>query len=411
MEINLALKKLFSLHQFGIKLGLESTLQLLNMIGNPHQKLKCFHVAGSNGKGSTCSFIASILMEMGFKVGLYTSPHFVKFNERIRVNGETISDDYVANFISQLDSYIDLQSPTFFELTTALAFKYFAEQKVDFAVIETGLGGRLDSTNVINPLVSVITSISLDHTAILGDTLEKIAFEKAGIIKEGIPTILGKLPERAEGTIVKIANERRSQVYSLHHFAMHKESSVVIESGTGNFHLYTTPLKGEHQLINSAMAAKAILETLEVQNLVLISRGIRNVIRNSGIQGRYEILSKKPRIILDSAHNSEGVVSFLKEFHKEQHCYDNRYLIFGSMSDKDYPEMLRLLKPFFSQILITKVEIDRAAGIDELQDALGTIGVSGKVLANPIDFISEFLQKNSNDCLAVVWEVCTCLAK
>ncbi|MFA7229307.1 MAG: Mur ligase family protein, partial [Melioribacteraceae bacterium] len=193
-RIQSALNLLFSLHQFGIKLGLDNMTALLDHIGNPHSGLKMIHIAGSNGKGSTASFIASILMEAGFKVGLYTSPHFVKFNERIRINGVMIDDNSVAEFVDGLREYISEKKPTFFEITTALAFHYFLHQKVDYAVIETGLGGRLDATNVITPLASVITSISLDHTEHLGETIEKIAAEKGGIIKPGAKLFTGIMP-------------------------------------------------------------------------------------------------------------------------------------------------------------------------------------------------------------------------
>ena len=169
MDIQSALNKLYSMHQFSIKLGLERIENLLDHLYNPHEKLTCFHIAGSNGKGSTASFLASILMEAGFRVGLYTSPHFVRFNERIRVNGKEIEDSYIADFVESLEVYIEENKPTFFEVTTALAFKYFSESDLDFVVVETGLGGRLDATNVLEPLASIITSISLEHTHILGD--------------------------------------------------------------------------------------------------------------------------------------------------------------------------------------------------------------------------------------------------
>ena len=201
MNIQLALDKLFSLHQFGIKLGLDKIIHLLNYLGNPQDKIQTLHLAGSNGKGSTASFIASIMMEAGYTTGLYTSPHFVRFNERVRIDGIEIPDDYIASFMSELDSYIDEHQPTFFELTTALAFKYFYENKVDYAVIETGLGGRLDATNIIKPMASIITNISLEHTNILGDKIEQIAFEKACIIKDDVPVFTGLLLETAENVI------------------------------------------------------------------------------------------------------------------------------------------------------------------------------------------------------------------
>ena len=203
MDIQESLNKLYALHTFGVKLGLENIQKFLEVIGNPQSKLQTIHVAGSNGKGSTASFIASILIEKGYKVGLYTSPHFVIFNERIVVNGKYIPDDFIANFIDRYQKYIDEYELTFFEVTTAMAFEYFVFSDVDYAVIETGLGGRLDATNVLNPIACVITSISLEHTDILGNKLEQIAFEKGEIIKSGSKTFIGLLPEEAIKVIEK----------------------------------------------------------------------------------------------------------------------------------------------------------------------------------------------------------------
>jgi dihydrofolate synthase/folylpolyglutamate synthase len=191
-SINHYLQILFNLHNRGIKLGLENTQEFLDLLGNPQKKIKCIHVAGSNGKGSTSSFIASILTEAGYKTGLYTSPHFIRYNERIRINGQIIPDKYVIAFMEEYEKLIYDTNLTFFEVTTVLAFKYFADKEVDYAIIETGLGGRLDATNVINPLASVITSISLEHTNILGNTIEEIAKEKGGIIKPGVPLFFGQ---------------------------------------------------------------------------------------------------------------------------------------------------------------------------------------------------------------------------
>ena len=215
MNIDQALEKIYSLKQFHIKLGLDNIRNLLEHLDNPHQGLNCFHIAGSNGKGSTCSFLASILQEYGYKVGLYTSPHFVSFNERIRINGVAIDDNYIINFLEKNKSYIDNYKPTFFEITTALAFHYFQNEDIDYAVIETGLGGRLDATNVIDPIASVITSISYEHTHILGDSLEQIAAEKGGIIKKNRPVFIGDIPDEAQNVLSSIAQKNNSIVYSI----------------------------------------------------------------------------------------------------------------------------------------------------------------------------------------------------
>jgi dihydrofolate synthase/folylpolyglutamate synthase len=215
MDVDSSLKKLFSLHNFGIKLGLENTVNFLNHLGNPQKGLKAIHVAGSNGKGSTASFISSILQEFGFRTGLYTSPHFIRFNERVQINGKQISDDYIASFVTEHENYIDNNELTFFEVTTALAFKYFLENRTDYCVIETGLGGRLDSTNVLNPLAVVITTISLEHTNVLGNNLGQIALEKAAIIKPNTNVFVGILKPEVEKVITDKCEKTNSQLYRL----------------------------------------------------------------------------------------------------------------------------------------------------------------------------------------------------
>jgi len=213
MNLQQAIEKLYSLQKFGIKLGLQNIQNFLEYLGNPEKQFKSFHIAGTNGKGSTASFISSILIENNLKTGLYTSPHFVKFNERIRINGKEIEDEYIAKFVKENQNFIDENHLTFFEATTAMAFKYFTENKIDFAVIETGLGGRLDATNVVNPVASIITSISLEHTEMLGNSLKEIAFEKGGIIKNNSKVFIGRLPEEAEREIEKICKERNSKLF------------------------------------------------------------------------------------------------------------------------------------------------------------------------------------------------------
>lgn len=398
MEKEKLLQKLFSLHQFGIKLGLESTLKLLNEIDNPHLKLKCFHVAGSNGKGSTSSFIASILMEMGFNVGLYTSPHFVRFNERIKINEIEIDDEYLIQYVNQLENYIEKEKPTFFEVTTAMAFKYFVDNKVDYSVIETGLGGRLDATNVIDPISSIITSISLEHTEHLGNTIEKIAFEKAGIIKIEKPVFIGILPEEAEKTIYKKSTETNSKVFNIKEFIEKKNDYLKIICKNYNINLYETPLKGYHQLLNAALAIKTIDENFNV-NSIQILNGIKNVIINTGIQGRYEIYNNKPRVIFDSAHNPEGVQIFLNEFKKEKNKYDKSILIFSAMKDKNIELMIDFLKDYFEQIYFYELNFDRAAKFENIISYTKEKNIIIKKIDNPIEYLEKFIQKNKNEIL------------
>ncbi len=402
MEIKPALDKLFSLHQFGIKLGLESTLALLLQLGNPHKNLKCFHIAGSNGKGSTAAFIASILVEHGFKVGLYTSPHFVRFNERIRINGKEISDVKIVQFVSKLEKYIDEFRPTFFELTTALAFEYFAEENVDYAVIETGLGGRLDATNVIDPLASIITSISLEHTAHLGDTLEKIAFEKAGIIKKKAPVFVGHIPQAADNVIIDKANDENSDCFLNFSFVIKKENYLIVQAKERDFNIYQTPLLGDHQLANAALSVKAVSETIENIKPLTVSRGIQNVLHNSKIEGRYEVFNYYPRVIFDSAHNPEGVKAFIEQFVKEAKTYEERVLIFGAMKDKSIGSMLNCLIPYFDQIIITAIQDERAANPDEIKEQIGDPKIKTEELDDAIKYLVHFLQTPKNACLVVL---------
>jgi dihydrofolate synthase/folylpolyglutamate synthase len=264
MDVDSSLRKLFSLHNFGIKLGLENTVNFLNYLGNPQNGLKTFHIAGSNGKGSTASFIASILREFGFRAGLYTSPHFIKFNERIQINGIHIDDDYIADFVTENENYIDQNELTFFEVTTALAFKYFSENGTDYCIIETGLGGRLDSTNVLNPVATIITTISLEHTNILGDKLEQIAFEKAAIIKPNSKVFTGYLKPEAEKVVEEKCCQTGNDLFKLKNF-MIDDSTLKVKNNEICFDKIQMTLKGKYQKHNAALASLAVLKSLELR--------------------------------------------------------------------------------------------------------------------------------------------------
>lgn len=406
MNIETALNKLFSLHQFGVKLGLENITNLLNFIGNPQEKLKVFHIAGSNGKGSTASFLSSILMEAGYKVGQFTSPHFVKFNERIRINGVEIADEYVADFVEDLDSYITEFRPTFFELTTALAFKYFAESNVDFVVLETGLGGRLDATNTVIPLASIITTISLEHSHILGNSLQRIAFEKSGIIKQNTPIFVGLLPSEAEQEISKAAAAKSSKMFKLNKYIIAGKDFVSIDLGRNNVKLYTTPLRGYHQLNNAALAILAVSEIIAKIEVKNILDGIDNVIINSGISGRYEIYEQKPRIIFDSAHNPEGIDSFIDEYKKEWLGYKKRVVIFSAMKDKNTLAMIKKIKNYFDKIYFTNINYERAATAEQLLEIAETVDVNAEKLIDKTGFIKNFKNNYSkDDCLVVIGSI------
>lgn len=403
MNLEASLNKLYSLHAFGVKLGLDNIKKFLNHIGNPQVKLKAFHIAGSNGKGSTAAFIASILQECGYKTGLYTSPHFVKFNERIVKNGKQISDDIIADFINIHDNYIDENKLTFFEVTTALAFKYFSDQKVDYAVIETGLGGRLDATNVLNPLAVVITSMSLEHTNILGATLENITKEKAAIIKNGAKVFTGKLPDEAQKIIEEKCEYEKSKLFKIDDFTSFKKNGA-LQLYTEELELddWKMPLKGDYQKYNASLAALAVSKTLDMDDFRKIERGIKNVIKNTGFQGRYEFYHKEPDVIFDSAHNPEGIANFILEFKKDFNKYGRKHLIFAALSDKNVDAMLSNLKDYFDEIHITELQVERSFKISALMEITERLGINTSQVTDPVSYIQQFIKKaDKNDCLVV----------
>ncbi len=403
MNIETSLNKLYALHRFGVKLGLESITKLLDYLGNPERNLKTFHIAGSNGKGSTSSFIASILTEAGYKTGLYTSPHLVKFNERVRINGKEIPDRYIMDFMKSLDYYIDKNQPTFFELTTALAFLYFSESGTDFTVVETGLGGRLDATNTLVPLASVITSISREHTNILGSDIHKIAREKGGIIKKGLPVFVGKVPSEAKDVLLDLAKERNSPFYSLEEKLEDKGDYLRLNTENKKLSLYSAGLTGKYQLYNSALAFLTLAETLKIKEVKIFNSAIKNLIKNTGLQGRYEIYSDSPRIIFDSAHNPESVFAFITAFEENDfNKYKNKLLIFSAKSDKDPAEMLRLLSPYFDKILLTSFTVERAFTGAELKKIADEMNINSEILENPGEYIMHFSSSGNKDCLVIL---------
>ncbi|AFN73257.1 FolC bifunctional protein [Melioribacter roseus P3M-2] len=404
-DINSILTKLYSMRQFHIKLGLERIEKFLQTLDNPHKKLKVFHIAGSNGKGSTASFIASILMAAGYKTGLYTSPHFVRFNERVQINGNLIEDEFIASFYNKYEKYIIENEITFFEATTAMAFDYFARKDIDYAVIETGLGGRLDATNLVDPLASVITSISLEHTHILGDTVEKIAREKGGIIKEGRPVFVGNVDGAAAEVINGIAKEKKSSIFFLNNFAEKEKDFVNLTLKNQQFHIYKTPLIGYHQLINCALALKTLNETLNINDGLVIDSGIEKVIENTNIQGRYEVISESPKVIFDAAHNPEGIDTFLREFKNEAGNYEKRSVIFAAMKDKEIPDMIKKLGKTFDTLYVTSVGFERSATIEELKNAAERAGINAIPLYEPVELIKDFIMNKKNECLAVLGSI------
>ena len=311
------------------KEDLTNILLLSDHLGNPENNLQWIHVAGTNGKGSTSHMLSSILQEAGYKVGLYTSPHLKDFRERIKINGKEISEDFVCTFIEKHKSYFKKGAFSFFEMSVGLAFDYFTREKVDIAIIEVGLGGRLDATNIITPLVSVITNIGLDHTQFLGNTLESIAFEKAGIVKTEIPVVIGEYTAETKPVFLAKAKECHSEIY----FA----SDLIKET-------YPSDLIGDYQTHNK----KTVLQTISVLNqekrynitIENIQNGLLNVVKNTGLQGRWQQLAESPKVICDTAHNKNGLEIVLNQIQKE--TFDTLHLVLGVVNDKDLDEILPL---------------------------------------------------------------------
>ena len=330
-------------------------------LGNPQEKFKSVHVAGTNGKGSTSHMIASILLEAGYKVGLYTSPHLKSFTERIRINGNEISEDYVVSFISKHKTILEKQGLSFFEMTVGLAFDYFASEKVDIAVIEVGLGGRLDSTNIISPEISVITNIGWDHMDMLGDTLPKIAFEKAGIIKPNIPAVIGERQDEVEGVFLEKANE------------CHSEISFASDSETE----YQTDLLGDYQKKNAKTAAEAIskLKGFEVSEEHII-RGLKNVVVNTNLKGRWQVLNTEPKVICDTAHNKEGLEIVMNQLLHES--FEKLHIVLGVVSDKNLETILPLF-PKEATYYFCKPDVPRGLSAVLLQEKANCFNLIGDV--------------------------------
>ncbi len=396
------IEKLYSLQKFGVKLGLENIREFLEILGNPQKSFKAFHIAGSNGKGSTSSFIASILMEAGYKTGLYTSPHFVKFNERIIFQGNYIPDEYVIKFVQNRWEYIIEKQLTFFEVTTALAFCYFKDKGAEYAVIETGLGGRLDATNVLQPLAVVITSISYEHTNVLGSTLTQITGEKAAIIKKGAKVFAGKIPNEAFDVVEAKCKDCNCEFFLLSDYIIEKRDSIELYTEELNIERLDSPLKGGYQRRNAALALLAVHETLDFINPHVLEHGIKNVVKNTKIQGRFEIAKKNPTLIFDSAHNFEGIDSFIHEFIKIQQEFSKSKILFTALKDKSIVSMIKRLAPVFDEVFITTLTIERAMPIQELQKMCAELGLRVTVVEDSTAIVREYLRTgNEKECLVV----------
>lgn len=337
------------------KKNLNNIIALTEHLGNPHQKFPTIHIAGTNGKGSTSHMLASVLQEAGLKVGLTTSPHLKDFRERIRVNGEICTEEFVIDFVAENQSFIENSKASFFEVAVGMAFDYFAKEKVDIAVIETGLGGRLDSTNIISPKLCIITNIGLDHTGILGETLAEIASEKAGIIKEGIPVILGE------------SHPETLPVFQAKAKEMHAELILAEEFSYRN---YDSDLKGIYQIKNRRTVLTAI-EELRKQGFNIpdkaIEKGLANVMKNTGLRGRWDILQTEPLVVADTAHNPHGIQEIIKQISETPH--EKLHFVLGFVNDKDVSSILKFF-PTNATYYFSEPDVPRKLPIEELKQQI-----------------------------------------
>ena len=363
------------------KEDLTNTLLLAQHLNNPENYLKCIHVAGTNGKGSTSHLLASVLQEAGYKVGLYTSPHLKDFRERIKINGKEISEEFVCEFVEKNKSFFEANDLSFFEMTVGLAFEYFAKEKTDINIIEVGMGGRLDATNIITPLVSVITNIGKDHTQFLGNTLQSIAKEKAGIIKKDVPVVVGEYVSETKEVFLAKAKETHSELF----FA----SDIVKEN-------YPSVLLGDYQISNKKTALQTI-RVLQIQGDFEITEeniqnGFLNVINTTGLQGRWQQLKSQPKVICDTAHNSHGLKIVLNQIKKEQ--FEELHFVLGVVNDKDLEEILPLF-PKEAHYYFCKPNILRGLDAVILQQRATDFQLNGKVY-NSVSNAYQAALQNAN---------------
>lgn len=345
------------------KEDLDNTIRLATHLQNPERKFKSVHVAGTNGKGSTSHILASVLQEAGYKVGLYTSPHLKDFRERIKINGKDVSKQFVIRFIKRNKAFFEANKLSFFEMTVGMAFDYFAKQKVDIAIIEVGLGGRLDSTNIIIPEVSVITNIGLDHTHFLGNTLQAIAEEKAGIIKPNVPIVIGESQKELKAVFNRISKEANSEIYYA--------DELISET-------FKSDLKGSYQAKN----IKTVIQTVQILQDAnwkvsknQISSGLLQVVNNTDLKGRWQVLQNEPKVICDTAHNEEGLVYVINQLLHEK--YKKLHIVLGVVSDKDLDSIIDLF-PKAALYYFCKPNIPRGKAVNELAIYFQSNGFKGK---------------------------------
>jgi dihydrofolate synthase/folylpolyglutamate synthase len=389
---------------------LSNTKQLCAVLNNPQLKFKSIHIAGTNGKGSVSHMLAAILQTAGYKTGLYTSPHLKDFRERIKVNGEMCSEDFVIKFTEIIKLQIELLEPSFFEITVAMAFEYFAHQKVDVAVIETGLGGRLDSTNIIMPELSVITNIGYDHMNILGNTLQKIAYEKAGIIKQHIPAVIGEVLPETKAVFEDAAKEKNAplvfaqenfyvQDFTYSHYLLKAEVADVQKD---EHHVYSIDLPGIYQTKNIVTVLAAIHQLqLKKWNIKQrsIDKGLKQVKHLTGLHGRWEKIKDNPTVIVDVAHNTDGIKQLTEQL--ELVSYNELHLIIGFAKDKDILHILPLL-PKTARYYFTKAQLPRALNERDLAILAKQNGLSGKAFPDVNIALKDVLTRAHKDDLVLI---------
>jgi dihydrofolate synthase/folylpolyglutamate synthase len=384
---------LYSLQKHGIKLGLENMRLLAARLGEPQRRYRTLHIGGTNGKGSTAAVAAAILQAAGYRVGLYTSPHLVDFRERIRVNGELIGEAQVEDLTERIRKLVQNDcSPTFFEFTTAMAFRHFADAEVDVAVLEVGMGGRYDATNIVEPLVTVITTVALDHEEYLGRTVDAIASEKAGIVKPGVPLIVGSVPAEAFTVIEAVASQRRASISRLNRdFKVEGESPANFryEGVASRYDQLSCPLEGRHQLDNAACAL-AMIEAAGVRGLPVPEPAIRAGLRSVRWEGRLEVVEREPPVLVDGAHNpaaAEAVAEYLSRY-RRRHPGSRVILVLGMMRDKDHRGFLTRLLPVVDEVVLTQADIARAARAEDLRLSLADLIPSAHAVPQASDALA-----------------------
>ncbi len=393
MTYSAAVDFLYRLQKHGIKLGLDPMRSLLARLGEPQRRYRTIHIAGTNVKGSTAAMTAAILQAAGYRVGLYTSPHLVEFRERICVNGTMISEEAVTDLTERLRDLTSGElTPTFFEFTTAMAFQHFADVAVEIAVLEVGMGGRFDATNVIEPMVSAITSIALDHQDYLGHTIAAIAAEKAGVIKVGVPVIVGRVDQTAEAVIASVAAERQAPLARLGHEYRVAGETTADFTYTGRawkFDRLRCPLPGAHQVENAGCAL-ALVEAADRAGLALSAQAVRDGLLAVHWEGRLELLDQEPAILLDGAHNPAAAATladYLRTYRRDRPGI-RVVLVWGMMRDKDHRGFLAPLLPMIDEVVLTQADLARAATVHELQSSLGPVSVPIHVSPLPTDALS-----------------------